>query len=87
MDRDGLDSLKLETSAFRVLCYLAFKEGALRPLEIAEGIGEKPSTVRARLTELKGRGLVESTSGGWVSTVRPYDILMKLYDEIMRRKE
>jgi len=75
----GFDELSLETSAFKVLCYLSFREGPLRPSEIAEGLGEKPSTVRARLAELKGAGLVSSTPQGYVSNVTPYDILMKLY--------
>jgi predicted transcriptional regulator len=82
VDQEKLDRLRLRTSAFKVLCYLAFKDGALKPSEIAEGISEKPSTVRARLTELKSSGLVESRPGGWVSNVRPYDILMKMYREL-----
>ncbi len=82
VDHDKLNALRLRTSAFKVLCFLAFKDGALKPSEIAEGTGEKPSTVRARLTELKASGLVESRSGGWVSAVRPYDILMKMYREL-----
>ncbi len=81
VDHEKLDSLKLRTSAFKVLCFLAFKDGALKPSEIAKSIGEKPSTVRARLTELKASGLVELRPGGWVSAVRPYDILMKMYQE------
>ena len=75
----GLEDLRLETSAFKVLCYLSFRKGPLKPSEIAEGLGEKPSTVRARLAELKGAGLVASTPQGYVSRVTPYDILMKLY--------
>ena len=82
VDQDRLDALRLRTSAFKVICFLAFKDSALKPSEIAEGTGEKPSTVRARLTELKSSGLVESRPGGWVSNVRPYDILMKMYREL-----
>ena len=82
VDHEKLDALKLRTAAFKVLCFLAFKDGALKPSEIAEGTGEKPSTVRARLTELKASGLVASRPGGWVSAVRPYDILMKMYREL-----
>lgn len=79
---NGLDALKLDTSAFRVLCYLSFKEGALKPSEIAKAVGEKASTVRARLTEMRRAGLVSATANGYVSNLIPYDILMKLYREI-----
>jgi predicted transcriptional regulator len=82
MDQEKLDALGLQTTAFKVLCFLAFKDVALKPSEIADGIDEKPSTVRARLTELKSSDLVESKSGGWVSNVRPYDIIMKIYREL-----
>lgn len=81
-DTEKLDALKLKTSAFKVLCYLSFKEAPLKPSQIAEGVGEKPSTVRARLTELKHAGLVVATPSGYVSAVNPYDILMKLYRDI-----
>lgn len=84
-DEEKLDALKLDTSAFRVLCYLSFKEAALKPSQIADSIGEKPSTVRARLTELKNAGLVRATPGGYVSALNPYDILMKLYRDIKRK--
>jgi predicted transcriptional regulator len=83
-EEEKLDALKLGTSAFRVLCYLSFKEVPLKPSQIAERIGEKPSTVRARLTELKDAGLVRATPGGYVSALNPYDILMKLYRDIKR---
>ncbi len=76
---EKLDNLNIETSAFKVLCYLSFKDTGLKPMEIAEGIGEKPSTVRARLAELKNEGLVIATTNGYVSALTPYDILMKLY--------
>lgn len=82
--RKGLDALRLETSAFKILCYLSFREGGLKPSQIAEGMGEKASTVRARLTELKGAGLVSATPDGYVSNLIPYDILMKLYREIKK---
>ncbi len=87
MPRDGereLDALRLDTSAFKVLCYLSFREGGLKPSKIAEGVGKKASTVRARLTELKSAGLVSATPDGYVSNLTPYDILMKLYREIKR---
>ncbi|MFQ6052792.1 MAG: hypothetical protein ACE5OO_01000 [Candidatus Bathyarchaeia archaeon] len=77
-----LDALRLRTSAFKVLCYLSFKDDALKPSEIAKGVGEKASTVRARLTELKSAGLVSATPDGYTSNLSPYDILMKLYRDI-----
>ncbi len=82
VDREKLDALKLETSSFKVICYLSFKNAALKPAKIAEGVGEKPSTVRARLTELKNAGLVIATPDGYVSALQPYDILMKFYRDI-----
>ena len=81
-DTEKLDALKLRTSAFKVLCFLSFRDAPLKPSQIAEKVGEKPSTVRARLTELKSAGLVIATPGGYVSAVNPYDILMKLYRDI-----
>lgn len=86
VDESKLEALNMETSAFKVLCYLSFKDAPLKPAEIAKGVDEKPSTVRARLAELKNAGLVESVSGGYVSALRPYDILMKMYRDIMREK-
>lgn len=76
---EKLEALKLETSAFKVLCFLTFKEARYKPGQIANAIGEKPSTVRARLTELKNMGLVEPGAGGYSTTVTPYDILMKIH--------
>ena len=77
-----LMELKLDTSAFKVLCFLSFKERAFKPSEIAEGVYEKPSTVRARLTELKEADLIAATPEGYVSRLTPYDMLMKLYRQI-----
>jgi DNA-binding IclR family transcriptional regulator len=51
---------------------------------IAEGTGLKPSTVRARLAEMKEKGLVTQSSAGYISAVNPYDILMKLYRVIKK---
>jgi len=79
---EELDALGLETSAFKVLCYLSFQEGAMRPSAIADGVGIKASTVRARLVELRRAGLVSATPDGYVSNLVPYDILMRLYREI-----
>jgi DNA-binding IclR family transcriptional regulator len=67
-----------KTSAFKVLVYLTFKDKPLKPLDITKGLGERGSTVRARLAELKKSGLVDNTSDGYVSKVTTYDILMKL---------
>ncbi len=74
----NLADLDPKTSAFKVLVYLTFKDKPLKPLEITKGLGEKGSTVRARLAELKKHGLVESTNDGYISHVTTYDILMKL---------
>jgi len=82
-----LKYLKLDTSAFKVLCFLSFKERAFKPSEIAEGIWEKPSTVRARLTELKEADLITVTPEGYVSKLTPYDMLMKLYAQIKMELE
>jgi len=84
---DNLKDLGLETSAFKILCYLSFKDTPLKPSQIAEEIGEKPSTVRARLTELKNANLIEKKSEGYVSILNPYDILMKIYKEVKEDKE
>ena len=81
---ERLDDLKLDTSAFQILCYLSFKDAPMKPGEIAREIGQNPSTVRARLTELKEKGLVVSKPQGYVSALVPYDILMKLYRDIKR---
>lgn len=79
-----LDNLKLDTSAFQILTYLSFKDIPIKPGDIAKNIGQNPSTVRARLTELKMAGLVISDPQGYVSTLNPYDILMKLYRDIKK---
>jgi DNA-binding IclR family transcriptional regulator len=81
---ERLDDLKLDTSAFQILCYLSFKDAPMKPGEIAREIGQNPSTVRARLTELRKKGLVVSKPQGYVSAVNPYDILMKLYRDIKK---
>ena len=73
-----LAELAPKTSAFKVLVHLTFKDRAMKPIEITKSLGEKGSTVRARLAELRKNGLVESTPDGYVSCVTTYDILMKL---------
>ncbi|MFH1179619.1 MAG: helix-turn-helix domain-containing protein [Candidatus Bathyarchaeota archaeon] len=67
------------TSAFKILVYLTFKDQPMKPIEIAKGLGENGSTVRARLAELNKTGLVDNTNEGYVSLLTSYDILMKLY--------
>ena len=67
------------TSAFKILVYLTFKDYPMKPIDIAKGLGENGSTVRARLTELNKTGLVNNTNDGYVSNITSYDILMKLY--------
>ena len=79
-----LDRLRLDTVAFQVLSYITFRGGHLKPSQIAEGIDMKPSTVRARLAEMKGKGLVIQSPAGYASAVNPYDILMKLYRDIKK---
>jgi DNA-binding IclR family transcriptional regulator len=79
-----LDGLKLDTAAFKVLSYLAFRGAPLKPAQISEGTDLKPSTVRARLAEMKEKGLVTQSPAGYNSAVNPYDILMKLYRVIKK---
>ena len=74
----NLAEMDPKTSAFKVLVYLTFKDKPLKPLDITKGLGERGSTVRARLAELKKAGLVENTNDGYVSNITTYDILMKL---------
>ncbi len=74
----SLAQLDPKTSAFKVLVYLTFKDRPMKPLEITKGLGINGSTVRARLAELRKKGLVESVSDGYISQVTSYDILMKL---------
>ena len=84
MSREELDELKLDTAAFQVLSYLTFHGAPLKPAQIAEGTKLKPSTVRARLAEMKNKGLVTQSSAGYRSAVNPYGILMKLYRVIKK---
>jgi Mn-dependent DtxR family transcriptional regulator len=67
------------TSAFKILVYLTFKDHPMKPIDISKGLGENGSTVRARLTELNKKGLVNNTNKGYISLVTSYEILMKLY--------
>ncbi len=84
----ALDKLGLKSVSFRILCYLTFRQTPAKPKEVLEAVGAvSPSTVRARLSELKRMGLVESVPEGYVSKTTPHDILMKLYREIIRKME
>ena len=85
MSAEKLDQLEPETSAYKIICHLAFRGSILKPQEIAEALGENGSTVRARLAELKKQGLVEVYPEGYKAVVTPYDLIMKLYRD-MRRK-
>jgi predicted transcriptional regulator len=82
--QNKLDELSLDTAAFKVLCHLTFRNSAMKPSEIAAGTEQNPSTVRARLAELKKEGLVELKPEGYTSVVNPYDVLMKLYRDIKK---
>lgn len=82
---DSLNKLNMDTVAFRIICYITFKEGPLKPSQIAEGINTKPSTVRARLAEMKEKKLVIQSPTGYTTAVKPYDILMKLYRDIKKQ--
>ena len=74
----SLAELDPKTSAFKILVYLTFKDRPMKPLEITKGLGMNGSTVRARLAELRKKGIVKSVSDGYVSLITSYDILMKL---------
>ncbi len=50
-----LEGLKLDTAAFKVLSYLTFRGAPIKPSQIAGGTNLNPSTVRARLTEMKAK--------------------------------
>ena len=67
------------TSAFKILVYLTFKDKPMKPIEIAKGLEENGSTVRARLAELNKRGLVDNTNDGYITKLTSYDILMRLF--------
>jgi len=44
MSAKKLDELVPETSAYKILCHLAFRGSVLKPQEIAEELGENGST-------------------------------------------
>jgi DNA-binding IclR family transcriptional regulator len=79
---DKLGGIDSRTSAFKILFYLAFKDNPMKPAEISRGLGEKGSTVRARLTELKQAGLVSMSPDGYLAVPTTYDMIMKLYREL-----
>jgi DNA-binding IclR family transcriptional regulator len=78
------DALGLSVNAVN-LSYITFRGGHLKPSQIADGTNMKPSTVRARLAEMKDKGLVKQSPAGYASAVNPYDILMKLYRDIKKQ--
>lgn len=79
---EKLDTLEPQTSAYKILCHLAFKGTILKPAEIATALRENGSTVRARLSELKKNGLVDQRPEGYLSLVSPYDIILKIYRDL-----
>ncbi|MFA5869673.1 MAG: DNA-binding protein [Candidatus Bathyarchaeia archaeon] len=85
MSAEKLDQIEPETSAYKILCHLAFRGSVLKPQEIAEALKENGSTVRARLAELKKQGLVDARPEGYVAVVTPYDIIIKLYRDMERK--
>jgi len=85
MSSEKLDQLEPDTSAYKILCHLAFRGSILKPQEIAEALKVNGSTVRARLTELKKQGLVDSRPDGYIAVVTPYDLIMKLYRDLGRK--
>jgi Mn-dependent DtxR family transcriptional regulator len=84
MSTDKLDQLEPDTSAYKIICHLAFRGSVLKPQEIAEALRENGSTVRARLAELKKQGLVDIHPEGYATVVTPYDLIMKLYRDFGR---
>ena len=74
-----LAELDPSTSAFKILVFLTFKDRPMKPIDISRSLGENSSTVRARLAELKQKGLVDSSNEGYSASTSSYDILMKLY--------
>ena len=75
-----LTEIDPKTSAFKILVYLTFKDKPMKPIDIAKGLGEKGSTVRARLAELNKNGLVNNTKDGYITNLTSYDILMRLFN-------
>ncbi|MCW4050059.1 MAG: DNA-binding protein [Candidatus Bathyarchaeota archaeon] len=73
-----LAELDPKTSAFKILVYLTFKDRPMKPNVIAKGLNENGSSVRARLAELKKKGLVDNTNEGYIAQTTTYDILMKM---------
>mgnify|MGYP000241630938 CR=1 FL=1 len=85
---EALDKLGLTSISFKILCYLTFRQAPAKPKDLLEAVGPvSPSTVRARLSELRKMNLVEAGPEGYVSKVTAHDILMKLYREIIRKME
>jgi predicted transcriptional regulator len=85
MSSEKLDQLEPDTSAYKILCHLAFRGNVLKPQEIAKELGENGSTVRARLAELKKQGLVEVKTEGYYAVISPYDFIIKLYRDLGKK--
>lgn len=82
---EELSKLSMLSSSFKILCHLTFRGRPFKPKEIADELGVKPASVRARLSELCKRNLVMLGSEGYTSVVKPYDVLMKLYNDLRKR--
>ena len=80
--KEELLMLDLSTLSFQILCHLTFSERIFKPKDIAEELGLNPASVRARLSELRNKGLVVLDSNGYTSTVKPYDVLMKIREDL-----
>ena len=74
-----LTEIDPKTTAFKILVYLTFKDKPMKPIDIAKGLGEKGSDVRARLAELNKKGMVDNTKDGYITNLTSYDILMRLF--------
>jgi len=80
--KEELLKLDLSTLSFQILCHLTFSEKIFKPKDIAEELGLNSASVRARLSELRNKGLVVLDSNGYTSTVKPYDVLMKMREDL-----
>jgi DNA-binding MarR family transcriptional regulator len=80
--KDELDGLRLDTVAFQVLSYITFRGGHLKPSQIADGTNMKPSTVRARLAEMKDKGLVKQIRLGGEPLRHPHETLQRYKEAI-----
>ena len=84
--KEELLKLDLSTLSFQILCHLTFSEKIIKPKDIAEELGLNSASVRARLSELRNKGLVVLDSTGYKSTIKPYDVLMKLREDLGKNR-